>query len=73
MIVQAKTEARERTGMSMLDAARPLIFLALFYDKSMLSESSSRYVPKVWHNTVPNVNFSSKSGHITSRCAPEHS
>lgn len=43
--MQAKTEARERSGLSMLNSAWPLVFLALFYDKSQLSDSGSKCVP----------------------------
>lgn len=35
---------REAAGLQGIDASRPLIVLGLFYDKSMMSGSSNKYV-----------------------------
>ena len=47
IFVQAKLKARRDAGVPAVEAMWPLLLIALFYDKSMLSDSSTKYVPYV--------------------------
>lgn len=41
--LQERTDARTNAGVKLIDAILPLIMLGLFYDKSMMSDKSSKY------------------------------